>query len=67
MQEVVRAKVITLLDVGIIYPISDCKWVSLKQVVPNKSGITRVKNEVDELIFTRVQIGWRVCALTIVG
>ena len=28
MQEVVRAKVIKLLDTGIIYLISDCKWVS---------------------------------------
>jgi hypothetical protein len=31
MQEVVRAEVSKLLDVGIIYPISDTKWVSLIQ------------------------------------
>ncbi|CAL8988572.1 unnamed protein product [Prunus brigantina] len=28
MKEVVRAEVLKLLDVGIIYPISDSKWVS---------------------------------------
>jgi hypothetical protein len=33
MQEVVRAEVIKLLDAGIIYPISDSKWVSTIHVV----------------------------------
>ncbi|CAL8988281.1 unnamed protein product [Prunus brigantina] len=42
MKEVVRAEVLKLLDVGIIYPISDSKWVSPVQVVPKKSGITVV-------------------------
>ncbi|RVW11963.1 Retrovirus-related Pol polyprotein from transposon 17.6 [Vitis vinifera] len=40
MQEVVRAKVLKLLQAGIIYPISDSLWVSPTQVVPKKSGIT---------------------------
>ena len=30
-------------------------------MVPKKSGITVVKNDDDELIPTRIQIGWRVC------
>jgi hypothetical protein len=34
MKEVVKAEVLKLLDVGLIYPISDSKWVSLVQVVP---------------------------------
>jgi hypothetical protein len=34
MQEVVRTEVIKLLDAGIIYPISDSKWVSSIHVVP---------------------------------
>ena len=34
MKEVVKNEVITLLDNGIIYPISDSKWVSPTQVVP---------------------------------
>jgi hypothetical protein len=37
MQEVVRAKVIKLLDAGIIYPIFDSKWVSLIHVVPKRA------------------------------
>ena len=45
MQEVVKIEVLKLLDVDIIYPISDSKWVSPIHVVPKKSGITVVKNE----------------------
>ena len=40
MQEVVRAKVLKLLQAGIIYPILDNPWVSLTQVVSKNSGIT---------------------------
>ena len=39
-----------LLDAGIIYPISDSKWVSPTQVVPKKSGVTVVKNDKGELV-----------------
>jgi hypothetical protein len=61
MREVVKAEVLKLLDVGIIYPISDNKWVSLVHIIPKKSGITMVKNEDDELVPTRITTGWRVC------
>jgi hypothetical protein len=61
MQEVVRAEVIKLLDVGIIYPISDSKWVSPIHVVPKRAGLTVVKNKDEELVPTHVQSGWRVC------
>ncbi|XP_062008347.1 uncharacterized protein LOC133725208 [Rosa rugosa] len=61
MMEVVKKEVLKLLDVGVIYPISDSKWVSPVQVVPKRSGITVVKNEDNELVPTRVQTGWRVC------
>ncbi|KAH9716155.1 hypothetical protein KPL71_021360 [Citrus sinensis] len=61
MMEVVKNEILKLLNVGIIYPISDSKWVSPVQVVPKKSGITVVKNEENELVPTRVQTGWRVC------
>ena len=50
-----------LLDAGIIYPISDSRWVSPTQVVPKKFGVTVVTNEHNELIPTRVQTGWRMC------
>ena len=61
MKDVVKNKVIKLLDTGIIYPISDSKWVSPTQVVPKKSDITVVKNANDELIPTRLVTGWRMC------
>ena len=57
----IKIKVLELLDVGIIYHISNNKWVSLTQVVPKKSKITIVKNEKNELILTRVQSSWHMC------
>ena len=61
MKDVVKKEVLKLLDVGVIYPIADSKWVSPTQVVPKKSGVTVVANENNELIPTRVTSGWRVC------
>jgi hypothetical protein len=61
MQEVVRGEVIKLLDVGVIYPIFDSKWVSPIHVVPKRAGVTVVQNKEGELVPTRVQSGWRVC------
>jgi hypothetical protein len=50
MKEVVMKEVVKLLDAGIIYPISDSKWISPTQVVPKKSGLTVVENAAGELI-----------------
>ena len=61
MKEVVMKKVIKLLDVGIICPISDSKWISPTQVVPKKSGLTVVENAVGVLIPQRTTTGWHVC------
>ena len=61
MMEVVKKEVLKLLNAGIIYPISDSKWVSPVQVVPKRSGITVVKNADNELVPQRLQTGWRVC------
>ncbi|CAN6547913.1 unnamed protein product [Malus baccata var. baccata] len=61
MMEVVKNEIIKLLDCGVIYPISDSRWVSPVQVVPKKSGVTVVKNAENELVPTRIQTGWRVC------
>jgi hypothetical protein len=61
MQEIVRTKVMKLLDVGIIYPISNSKWVSPIHVVPKRVGLMVVKNKDDELVPTRIQSRWRVC------
>ena len=52
MKEVVKKEVLKVLNVGVIYPITDSKWVSLTQVVPTKSGVTMVENEHNELIPT---------------
>ena len=52
---------IKLLDNGIIYSISDSKWVSPVQVVPKKGGLTVVRNESNDLIPTRTVTGWRMC------
>ena len=38
MMEVVKQEILKLLNVDIIYPISDSKWTSPIQVVPKKSG-----------------------------
>ena len=45
MKEVVKNEVIKLLVNGIIYPISDRKWVSPTQVVPKKSGWSHCDNK----------------------
>ncbi|KAI3744489.1 hypothetical protein L1987_57571 [Smallanthus sonchifolius] len=61
MLDVVKKEVLKLLDVGLIYPISDSTWVSPTQVVQKKGGMTVVKNEKNALIPTRTVTGWRVC------
>ncbi|XP_068336534.1 uncharacterized protein [Pyrus communis] len=61
MKKVVRNEVMKLLDVGMIYPISNNKWVSSTQVVPKCTGITAVKNGNNELVPTRLTMVWRIC------
>nr|GEX61863.1 reverse transcriptase domain-containing protein [Tanacetum cinerariifolium] len=58
--DVIKKEVIKLLDAEMIYPISDSPWVSPIHCVLNKGGITVVENENNELIPTRLVIGWRV-------
>ncbi|XP_070668511.1 uncharacterized protein [Malus domestica] len=52
MMELVKKEIIKLLDCGVIYPISDSRWVSPIQVVPKKSGVPVVKNEENDLVPT---------------
>ena len=61
MKEVVKKEVLKLLDAGIIYQISDSKWISPTQVVPKKAGVTVVENEKVVLVPTKVVTGWRMC------
>nr|GFA33998.1 reverse transcriptase domain-containing protein [Tanacetum cinerariifolium] len=59
IHDVIKKEVEKLLDVGLIYPISDSPWVSPVHCVPKKGGFTVVKNEENELIPTRLVTGWR--------
>jgi hypothetical protein len=61
MREVVKKEVIKLLDAGIINPVPHSEWVSLVHCVPNKGGLSVVKNEKSELIPQRTITGWRIC------
>nr|GEY12080.1 reverse transcriptase domain-containing protein [Tanacetum cinerariifolium] len=59
--DVIKNEVYKLLDAGLIYPISDSPRVSPVQCVPKKGGFIVVENEENELISTRLVMGWRVC------
>ncbi|GJY59241.1 reverse transcriptase domain-containing protein [Tanacetum coccineum] len=61
IHDVIKKEVEKLLDIGLIYPISDSPWVSLVHCVPKKGGFTVVENDENELIPTRLVTGWRVC------
>nr|GEV89713.1 reverse transcriptase domain-containing protein [Tanacetum cinerariifolium] len=61
IHDVIKQKVIKLLEAGLIYPISNSPWVSLVHCVPKKGGFTVVENEVNELILTCLVTSWRVC------
>nr|GEV92790.1 reverse transcriptase domain-containing protein [Tanacetum cinerariifolium] len=59
IHDVIKKEIIKLLDVGMIYPISDSPWVSLIHCVPKKGGMTVVSNENNELTPTRLVTSWR--------
>lgn len=61
MKEVVRNKVVKLLESNMIYPISGSAWVSPVEVMPKKGGMKVITNENNELIPTRTVRGWRIC------
>ncbi|GJY76044.1 reverse transcriptase domain-containing protein [Tanacetum coccineum] len=61
IHEVIKKELLKLLDAVLIYPISDSPWVSPVHCVPKKGGFTVVENEENELIPTRLVMGWRVC------
>jgi hypothetical protein len=61
MREVVKKKVIKILDARIIYPVSHSEWVSPVHCVPKKRGLTVVKNEKYKLIPQRTMTRWRMC------
>ena len=54
MSELVKNEVTKLLDVRIIYLISDNKWVILVHVVPKKGGMNVFKNEKGDSLVTHI-------------
>nr|GEX40057.1 reverse transcriptase domain-containing protein [Tanacetum cinerariifolium] len=60
IHDVIKQEVIKLLEAGLIYPISDSPWDSPVHCVPKKGGFIVVENEDNELILTRLVMGWRV-------
>jgi hypothetical protein len=50
MREEVKKEVLKLLKAGVIYLFSNSEWASPVQVVPNKGGMTIIRNEKNELI-----------------
>ncbi|GKF81142.1 reverse transcriptase domain-containing protein, partial [Tanacetum coccineum] len=61
IHDVIKKEVEKLLDTGLIYPILDSPWVSPVHYVPKKGGFTVIENDENELIPTRLVMGWRVC------
>nr|GEV20905.1 reverse transcriptase domain-containing protein [Tanacetum cinerariifolium] len=59
IHDVIKKEVGKLLDVGLIYPISDSPWVSLIHCIPKKGGMTIITNDENELVPTRLVTGWR--------
>ena len=57
MKDVVKKEIVKLLDIGIIYPISDSTWVSPIQFVPKKGSMTIVESDEGELISKRLVTG----------
>ena len=53
MKDVVRKEVIRLLEGGIIYPISDSKWVNPVHSIPKHGGITIIQNDKYEVLPSR--------------
>jgi hypothetical protein len=45
MREVVKKEVLKLLKARVIYHVFDSEWVRLVQVVPEKGGMTVIRNE----------------------
>nr|GFA11932.1 reverse transcriptase domain-containing protein [Tanacetum cinerariifolium] len=61
IHDVIKKEVEKILDAGLIYPISDIFWVCPIHCVPKKGGMTVIKNDDNELVPTRLVMGWRVC------
>lgn len=50
IQEVLKKEIIKWLDTGVVYPITNIKWVNPVQCMPKKGGITMVLNDKNVLV-----------------
>nr|GEV92953.1 reverse transcriptase domain-containing protein [Tanacetum cinerariifolium] len=57
IHDVIKKEVEKLLDIRLIYPISNSPWVSPMHCVPKKGGTTIVKNDDNDLIPTHLVTG----------
>lgn len=58
MKDVIRKDILKLLDIGVIFSISDSKWENPFHVEQKKCGIMLVINTDDQIIPIRVHNGW---------
>ncbi|GKC69334.1 reverse transcriptase domain-containing protein [Tanacetum coccineum] len=58
IHNVIKKEVEKLLNARLIYPISDSPWVIPVHCVPKKGDFTIVENDKNELIPTRLLMGW---------
>lgn len=61
MSDAVKNELLKSLEAGIIYQISDSKWVSHMHVVPKKGGVTVVRNDKGEQVKKHITNGWHMC------
>ena len=61
MKELVMEEMLKVLKIGIIYSISDSRWVNPIHVVPKKGGMTIIENNKGEIIPNKTTTRWRVC------
>ena len=59
MMEVVKKKILKLLEMGIVFAISDSPWVSPVQVIPKKMEVIVEENQKGEMVLVRKLTGWR--------
>ncbi|XP_074315231.1 uncharacterized protein LOC141651416 [Silene latifolia] len=67
MAEVVKNEVLKLLESGIIYEITDSKWVSPVHVVTKKGGVTMVEQSDGTCVPTRPVTRWHFAVGAVLG
>ena len=61
MMEAVKKEILKLLDMRMIYAISDNQWVNPVQIIPKKAGVIVEANQKGELVPVCKPTGWKQC------